>query len=361
MRILYVIPCLACAGAEVLVTKIAILAKKNGHVVKILVFKDVKNHLTSNLSANGVEIICNPKNKIYSPFNAWFLLVYLMRNEFDVIHAHLTQAQLCLAFASVFINKRTPLITTEHSTHNRRRKLFFRFLDYFIYSRFDSIVSISDEVQKELIKWVPFVTRRCQIIDNGVDIMEFVGVESREKLSVDNLSVLCVGNFRVPKDHETLIRAFALTKGMELFLVGEGELRESLEILVKRLGLENRVHFLGIRHDIPALVRGADIYVQPSLWEGFCIAVAEAMAGGLPVVVSDAPALLSLVSKNGLIFPTRDTKGLAKCLMLLALDKKLRKRLSALGLKRIQDFDLGKTFERYIGLYKGLSKRRGIN
>jgi len=354
MKILHIIPSLNLGGAETLVTKMAVMAKNKGCDVKILVFKKVNNHLTDLLAANNIEVTAASSNKNYSPSNILFILKYLGSQVFDVVHAHLTPAQLWVALASLLLRKRIPLLTTEHSTHNRRRKLWFKPLDYFIYSRFAKIIAVSQLTQDKLVEWLPLIKNKCQVINNGVDLKEFA-IKAGNKLCQQHIAVLCVGRFYEPKGQEYLLNALALTSGMELFLAGEGPLRSKLEQMTYKLNIADKVHFLGNRADIPNLIKAADIYVQPSLWEGLCIATLEAMAGGLPVIASDVSALNYVVGQTGILFPAKDSKELANKLMKLASDKELRAKLALLSITRAQDFSLSKTFQKYYNLYKNLS------
>ena len=132
------------------------------------------------------------------------------------------------------------------------------------------------------------------VVSNGIDVDKFKnGISIRDELGIDEESfVLChVGSFSKPKNHEFLIKVFkkVLTykPNANLILVGGGVLEDSIRKHVLDEGLDGRVLFLGKRSDINNVLKSSDVFVFPSLYEGFGIAVLEAEASGLPVVVSD--------------------------------------------------------------------------
>jgi glycosyltransferase involved in cell wall biosynthesis len=108
--------------------------------------------------------------------------------------------------------------------------------------------------------------------------------------SAADLLFVCVARLYVQKNHKTLVEAFAsglaTVAGAKLLLAGDGHLRNEVEAQVQALGLANRVHFLGRRDDIPELLAACDIFSLASLWEGNPLSVMEAMAAGLPCVVT---------------------------------------------------------------------------
>ena len=111
-------------------------------------------------------------------------------------------------------------------------------------------------------------------------------------IPVDAKVIGHVGNFVQPKNHELLIRIFAAVlaqnSNWHLVLVGSGALQAECEQQVDKLGIAHRVHFLGARSDVPALLKGlVDVFVFPSKWEGLPVALIEAQAANLPCVISD--------------------------------------------------------------------------
>ncbi|MDN7131512.1 glycosyltransferase family 1 protein [Halomonas sp. MC140] len=135
------------------------------------------------------------------------------------------------------------------------------------------------------------------VIPNAVDIERFsgaCGAAVREELETQEgqIVVVQIGRFMPVKNHERSIRiADSLRKNgadFQLLLIGAGPEQGSIEILIRKYGLENHVRVLGLRADIPELMAAADVMLMPSLHEGFPVVLVEAQAAGLPSVVSSA-------------------------------------------------------------------------
>ena len=170
--------------------------------------------------------------------------------------------------------------------------------------------------------------------------------------------IAMVAGFRYQKDQETLIRAMSyVPKDVELWLIGDGERRTIIEQCVKEKGLENRVRLLGIRNDIPSILKTVDIVVQSSHWEGFGLAAVEGMAAGKPVVASNVAGLSQVVSNAGVLFPLGDDKALADILNKLLTDYKYYNTVKGRCVKRAHKFDISKMVYKYCQVYQSLLEK----
>ncbi len=173
-----------------------------------------------------------------------------------------------------------------------------RKIHYWILFKYLSrLVSVSRYGIKDIAR-LNYPTREGLIIaiQNGLDYTDILSVERQqpETIICDSLKGKIifgtVGRLSEVKNHRRLIHAFAkLTtenSNAGLVIVGVGPLMDSLQILVRKLGIENEVVFTGFRTDVPKLLQAMDIYVMPSLREGLPLALMEAMAAGLPVITS---------------------------------------------------------------------------
>ena len=134
------------------------------------------------------------------------------------------------------------------------------------------------------------------VIPNAVDTARFrynpdLRLRMRRRLGLgDAPTIGHVGRFALQKNHRFLIETFAALTAIlptaQLVLVGEGELLDDTLALVDKLGLEDRVHYLGTRQDVPALMQAFDLLLLPSFFEGLPVVGVEAQAAGLPVVTS---------------------------------------------------------------------------
>jgi glycosyltransferase involved in cell wall biosynthesis len=113
------------------------------------------------------------------------------------------------------------------------------------------------------------------------------------------------------KDHRVLVEAMAELPGVRCVIAGEGRRRARLEALIRARGLEGRVRLLGQRDDVAAVLAALDLFVHPSIEEGMGQVVVEAMAAGVPTLVSDAGGLPEVVGQEGVVVPAGDARALA--------------------------------------------------
>ena len=144
----------------------------------------------------------------------------------------------------------------------------------------------------------------------------------------------------------------------ELWLIGDGERRSIIEQCIKDNKLEDRVLLLGIRSDIPSLLKSVDVVVQSSHWEGFGLAAVEGMAAGKPVIASDVEGLAQVVEGAGILFPLGDDKKLADIIKLLIEDQTYYQQVAANCMERAKMFDIQKMVDAYNEVYEGLVKQK---
>lgn len=243
--------------------------------------------------------------------------------RYDVVHTHNTACQLFGAIAS--LASCTHLVTTEHNTYNRRRgNPLLRHIDRWMYGRYDRIVCISAKTHEALSESVGIDESRAVTINNGIDTSKFKSAVPASLGTGAKTRLMMVGAFREQKDQDTIIRALAmLPADVHLWLVGDGPRRNILTGLTAKLGLADRVHFTGIRTDIPELMTAADIIIMSSHWEGFGLAAVEGMAAGRPVIASDVDGLREVVDGAGLLFSPGNPESLTAAIDSLIHDRGL--------------------------------------
>lgn len=159
-----------------------------------------------------------------------------------------------------------------------------------------------------------------------------------------------VANFRVEKDHPTLLRAFARCLAhmpdLRLDLVGEGETRLRMQALAQELGIESRVRFLGNLDDPRPAYREMDAFLLSTHYEGHCLVILEAMAHGLSVIATDLPSVRETLAGGelGLLVAPRDPEALCRSILRIVSDRELRSSLAvrsrsaALAMPTTQDW-----------------------
>lgn len=239
LKILHIINNLGSGGAEKLIEEsLPILNNFQGIKADVLLLTDDKNVFDKTLKLKGIKVDVIKFHSIYNPLNILEIKKYIKKNNYDIVHAHLFPTQYWVAIASKLMFRNRPkFITTEHSTHNRRRdKFYFRFIDKYIYSSYDLIISISQKTQENLVYWLRPKANQLKkfiVIENGINIDKFRNAipYKKEELNpsfTEETKLICmVGRFSEQKDQATLIKAMKyLPEDIHLLLVGEGPLRK---------------------------------------------------------------------------------------------------------------------------------------
>ena len=293
MYIVHVVSCLTTGGAEKLVADISKILQKNGIKVKVVSILKERGIPYEILMDNNIELVeLNYTNKFD------FRIAYDIYKETkgcDIVHTHTFYAQF---YASILVS-RDKLVTTEHNTNNNRRnKKIFKIMDYFMYKKYKKIICISKATEDNLNNWLKSTKEKTTIIRNGIDINRYKHSKAVDRtfFGEDNKVVLsCVASLTEQKNHSLLIESMQeVNENINLFLFGDGVLRTELAQKVKMLNLENRIHFYGNQIDIPGILKGSDIFIITSKWEGFGLVAVEAAAAGLPIIIPDVPGLRDL-------------------------------------------------------------------
>jgi len=181
----------------------------------------------------------------------------------------------------------------------------------------------------------------CAVPIGGVDLDDFQYFHRERKREA--LTVGCVGNFHRAKGHAVLLEAArgVLEKHpkVKFALVGGGKRKGQLMEIARGFGVAGSVEFLGYRHDIAEVLGERDVYVQPSLSEGLCMAVIEAMATGLPVVGTNVGGIPESVveSVNGFLVPPGDPGRLEEKILQLVEDPLLREQMGREGRRIVEE------------------------
>jgi len=216
---------------------------------------------------------------------------------------------------------------------------------------------------------------KIRLIYNGVadEILQEEGFDkrrtaTRKALGIDETEVMLisVGRLTHQKGHSYLLQAMpairACTPKAKLFIVGDGPLRKKLENLTKQLGIQREVQFLGTRTDVPCLLAAADVFIHPSVSEGMPNALLEAMAVGLPCVVSALDAVQDILQHelNSLLVPPSDAVAMSEAVCRLLKDEKLRKVLGSQAQKLVREqFSSQRMIDQYEQLFNQILNQQG--
>ena len=354
MKILHVITSLSTGGAEHLMVDLLPRLRDLGNDVELAVFNSSKTPFYKQLEQSGIKIHGFSETDSVYNYKHIFRLKKLMK-EFDVVHTHNTACQL---FAAIGRIETAKLVTTEHSTSTRRRNYkLLRYFDRWMYRQYDKIVCISEPSESSLRKYVgdnyPITT-----IHNGIDVKRFDTVEKIDLGLSENMAITMVAGFRYEKDQPTVIRAMTfLPENYHLILVGDGERRQEFESLIDELELKDRVHLLGLRTDVPQILKSSDVIVMSSHREGLSLSNVEGMASGNPFVASDVEGLREVTRGYGVLFPHGNSKVLADIIYNLTTDVGYREDVVSRCKSRSSQYDIQVMAENYNEAYNELYER----
>jgi glycosyltransferase involved in cell wall biosynthesis len=170
------------------------------------------------------------------------------------------------------------------------------------------------------------------VISLGIDVERFTG--AKPAVTGGRPIVGAVGRLAEQKDHGTLLDAAKRLPEVQFVIVGDGELRARLEAQAG-----DNVQFAGARDDVPELMASFDVYAQPSLFEGLCVAVLEAQAAGVPVIATPVGGMRDTVvhEETGLVVPVGDPRALAAAIKRLLDDQALAARLADEASRRVRE------------------------
>ncbi|MGD0091032.1 MAG: glycosyltransferase family 4 protein [Planctomycetota bacterium] len=342
-EVLYVLPLLERAGAERVVAELARRLPAHGFRSSVLCLEDERAPIGIELAAEGISVQGLRLSRRRTLACAWALAKLIPPRRPLIVHAHLFHANLAarLAYACLSKEERNGLhmLSTVHVVERRWRPWQFA-LDRLTarYARVE--VCVSRAVARFQQERTRLPAGFFRVIENGIDLRRFVAQPSGLRHNPEDCAtgsprnpedcvtaplVVSIGRLDRQKDFPTLLRAWRIVNARlpaaRLAIAGVGSEAARLRALCEKLELRN-VEFSGFVADVAAWLQGASLYVQSSAWEGFGLAVAEAMACARPVIVSDADSLPELVThgQTGLVFPKGRHADLAEAMLNLLQD-----------------------------------------
>ena len=329
--------------------------RDKGHDVELCLFDGVDTPFKRELEWKGIPIHSLGVNRsVYHPANLCGLIRLIRKGRYDIVHTHNTAPQI---FAAIYgSNKITKLVTTEHGGSNRRRTWrFYKSIDSWMYKRYRKVICISQKAEGNLRKYLGSCKADIITINNGVDIDKYANAqptEELEQIAPCSRKIIMVAGFRWEKDQDTLIKSLKhLPINFHLFFVGDGVRHSELSMLASNEGVASRVHFLGIRTDVPNLLHAADYVVMSSHFEGLSLSSVEGMSVGKPFLASDVDGLREVVSDAGVLFPHQDAEVFAAEISILETSPEKYRDVAAKCRIRANRFDISTMATGYSNIY----------
>lgn len=300
----------------------------------------------------------------------WFWVVnrYLRRQRFDIVHTYGLRVSLGLRLMQRRLGVRHHVMGVRGLDQQRTgvQAVCDRRTEHLL----DLIVCNAEAVADRRVSAVGTPRARIRVIPNGVDLAMFSpGFASPPRASLNlpgGFLFAMVASFRAEKDHGTLLEAIRIAgdglAAARFVLIGGGGLRDSVAALTRRLGLVDRVLFVGAVDDVRPYLNACDAFVLSSSSEGMPRALMEAMAMGKAAVSTKVGGVAEVAEhgKHALLVPARSPEALAAALVRLIEDPALRIELGAAAAERIRsNFSHDSMIDRHVDMYESLLRGRG--
>jgi starch synthase (maltosyl-transferring) len=400
LRVMQIILNLDVGGAQEVVRTLVKYLASDDCVPVVCTFKD--GPLRQEIERLGVKVEVLPPRRysvialplfVIDMVRIWRALARLVRkHNVDVVQTHLLRS---LDFLVLCLRYTTPVRAVLWTFHNAKFALseielprykwllapknYLHHLLYRLASPLvDGFVAVSNEVQEAMVDTIGPIGDRITIICNGVDVNRYGGPVDRASirgqlgLKASARLIAVVATLKEQKGHRYLVEAMRIVVSghrasrpasrpdVHTLFIGDGVLRAQLQDQVKRLHLDQHVHFLGNRHDVPELLAASDLFVLPSLWEGLAMVLLEAMASAKPIVATSVSGTNQVMIPNetGLVVPPGDAQALAEAILQLLSDPGQARTIGQAAKQHVQArYSARKQAEEHLALYRRLLAR----
>lgn len=314
IRVLHIVTAMNRGGLETLLMNYYRKIDREKIQFDFLTHRNTPAAYDGEIKALGGKIFYLPRlNPFSASYKAALNGFFRTHPEYRIVHCH----QDCLSAIPLAAAKKNgvPVLIAHSHSSSQDKNLKYLVKRYYmrkIPSAATHLFACGDKAGRWMFKGRPFTVMRNAIDAADYRWNEAAAQKKRAELGItDRLAVGHVGSFRKPKNHAFLLAVFKavleLEKDAVLLLAGDGELRVSMEKRARKLGLTESVRFLGLRSDVPDLLRAMDVFLFPSLYEGLPMTLVEAQAAGLPILASSAVPKESAVAGLVEFMPLSDT------------------------------------------------------
>jgi glycosyltransferase involved in cell wall biosynthesis len=373
IRVLHLITSLERGGAENHLLALLGHADRSAFVFEAAVLSG-EGELVSVMRDGGTAVHLLRARGRVDPWALGRLVDLLRTGEFDILHSHLFRADIYAGLAIARLGERRPLlVSTRHNDDRFFLNPFVGLVHYMLSARQDLIIAISDHIARFTIARGVRDAARVRRVYHGLDSPEAPelkreGQRIRGELGINQADFLVgnVGRLAPQKGQRHLIEAMPhlleRVPRAHAVIAGGGDLEGYLRDLAVELDVAERVHVLGPRRDVPALMHALDAFAMPSIWEGFGLVLLEAMAAGRPIVASRVATIPEVVAdlETGFLVPAGHEVALADALARLADEPDLARQMGEAGRARLRrQFSIEKMVGDTELLYRELVEVRG--
>lgn len=306
----HIIDSLERGGAETLLVGVVTSLSSYNHI--IIHFEPV-NRFKDELPEH-ISVICLGAKSIKEKLLKIFVIrKILIQQGVSIVHAHLYWPTIISRFA---ITKGMKQITTYHNVFYNKLGAgyspLYKFLDKITYKSRYITLCVSNQVKKDLVENLG-IKQNLYTLYNYVEDKFYVNPKNIYQIGTNPLKMLSVGNLKPQKNFLEMLKIFQPLKdqNLEWHIYGEGPDRKHIENLLRRLKIKN-VILQGATKNVNKIIRNYDLFFMPSRWEGFGIALLEAMASGLPCLISDLKVFQEVAGTNVMYFAISNPESAVK-------------------------------------------------
>jgi glycosyltransferase involved in cell wall biosynthesis len=365
IKVVHIVPMLSPGGAErVALHTVSGLNPRRYEPVVVSLMARMDCELDHLLDAAGVEVRYLGKHLGFDYHMFSRLYRVLKECRADIIHTHLQVLRYVFPVAALL--KQRSVLHTVHNLAEREIEPGMRWFQGYALRHGVVPVAVAAEVALSLqrVYGIP----KCRVIANCIPTLSYAHPKTslnewraKEGFREGDVLFVCVARLAAQKNHALLLKAFAegpaTDRRAHLVLIGDGVLRPQLEAQARSLGMFDRVHFLGVRADVPDALSAMDVFVLSSDFEGNPLSVMEAMASGLPIVSTAAGGVPDLFEsgKHGILVPPGDVQGLSNAMTFLLQNQEARRSLGTAAARRARNkFDVATMVQDYEEMYEQL-------
>jgi glycosyltransferase involved in cell wall biosynthesis len=357
VRVMHILPDFGVGGAEKLVLDLMkYQSKEEFEVSAVSLFAKTNSIYDKEIEGMGLKVIYLDKKPgiDISMFKKIFLLLKKYRP--NVINTHRYVIRYVLV-PSVIL--KVPVkVHTVHSIATKELDKIGLLIQKIAYRFFNFIpISITETVRESIKKVYGY--SNAPLIVNGINIDKYSKKVNHLKNTGDlqTINLIHVGRFTKAKNHKLLIEIMIILKNkyknIKLNLVGDGELFDEINYLVKEYNLSSYVNFLGHRNDIPDLLADNNIFLLTSNWEGLPLVLLEAMAAGIPIISTDVGGVKDIIKHqyNGFLVKPDNANDFVEVLDYILKNKEIRDTVVKNASNFIKNYNIKNTQKEYEKLY----------
>lgn len=364
-KIVFVIPNMEGGGSERTVSNLLKhLDRAKCRFFLVLYEKRIKYDIPADIRLFSLDV--SPSGNFFAKIYNYAVRIIRLAAVFrdikpDTIMSFLTDVNISAILARFLSFSKSRLVLSERNpvkaVYSAGYQKAKRFLVRLLYRYADGIVTVSEDISEELSGY-GINREKIKVIHNMIDCRSIVALSGEKATETGVFGsgapvIVTAASLTKQKNHTLLLEAFRLVldrMDAKLLILGEGPLLDGLKQQAKTLCIEDKVIFAGFQKNPFKYISRSDLFVLPSLWEGFPNVVPEAFACGIPVICVDCGNICRELVKdgvNGFIVPGHDSKLLAASIIRLLEDRVLLKELAGGAVAAAGEYDIEKGISRY--------------